>query len=301
MRRLTLVAPPDSFSGIEAMRTARGWPSRAPVLLSIAAMALSLIGSAAGFFIPGVYRDAPVWAAAARGSDLVNLVMALPTLAASMILARRGSIRGQLVWLGALGYLLYAYAIYAFDVAFNELFLVYVAALGLVFWALVTLLPQVHPSVVYGRRREGMPRRLVAGYLVVVASATFALWVRQDIQALVSGVTPAGVRAAGIPTDPVHVLDLAFFLPILWIAGVRLWQGKPTGYLLAGALLPMVVFVGTSAAAAVVIEGASSSGAAGPAVGLALVAGAGLVLGVAFLGHLHEGRLVAVRPGPPGS
>ena len=49
----------------------------------------------------------------------------------------KGSVKAFLVWSGVLLYLIYAYVIYAFDVHFNSLFLVYVAILGLSFYALV--------------------------------------------------------------------------------------------------------------------------------------------------------------------
>jgi len=53
----------------------------------------------------------------------VTLVVAIPALAASLILAARGSPRAQITWLGVLGYIFYMYVVYTFDVAFNWLFL----------------------------------------------------------------------------------------------------------------------------------------------------------------------------------
>ena len=79
--------------------------------------------SAAGLFIPGLYHDTPNWIAQTRGTDLVTLVVAIPALAASLILAARGSPRAQITWLGVLGYIFYMYVVYTFDVAFNWLFL----------------------------------------------------------------------------------------------------------------------------------------------------------------------------------
>lgn len=48
----------------------------------------------------------------------------------------KGSVKAFLVWSGVPLYLIYAYVIYAFDIHFNRLFLVYVAILGLSFVAL---------------------------------------------------------------------------------------------------------------------------------------------------------------------
>jgi hypothetical protein len=68
----------------------------------------------------------------AVGQDWANLAVAALLLAGAF-LARRGSVRGYLVWLGALVYLAYAFAIYAFAVHFGLLFPAYVAVLGLSF------------------------------------------------------------------------------------------------------------------------------------------------------------------------
>ena len=74
---------------------------------------LVAIAAGVGFFIDDLYRDAPVNAAQAVGQDLITLVVALPTLVISAILALRGSRRAHLVWLGVLVYLVYTYLTYA--------------------------------------------------------------------------------------------------------------------------------------------------------------------------------------------
>lgn len=58
-------------------------------------------------------------------------------LVAALVLARRGSGRAQLVWLGMLAYTLYNYAFYLFGAAFNSLFLVYAALFTLSVFALL--------------------------------------------------------------------------------------------------------------------------------------------------------------------
>jgi cytochrome c biogenesis protein CcdA len=46
-------------------------------------------------------------------------------------------VRAFLVWLGLVIYVIYSYLLYAFFVHFNRLFVVYVAVVGLAFWAFV--------------------------------------------------------------------------------------------------------------------------------------------------------------------
>src|SRR6185437_4934995 len=101
---------------------------------------MALVASAVGVFYPAVFRDTAVTAGNARGTDLVILVVALPALVIAMALTARGSLRAQIVWLGALGYILYNAIFFAFAVAFNPLFLVYIAVLSLALRAFVALL-----------------------------------------------------------------------------------------------------------------------------------------------------------------
>ena len=71
-------------------------------VLSIIIAVLAVIAAGGGFFFPHIYRDAAVY-----GNDLVTLVVAVPLLGLALILARRGSLRARLVWLGLVHYTLY--------------------------------------------------------------------------------------------------------------------------------------------------------------------------------------------------
>jgi hypothetical protein len=75
---------------------------------------LATIAAGVGLFVENLYRDPFSLVAQAIGQDVVTLVVALPALVIGAILASRGSERGQLVWLGVLGYVVYTYATYAF-------------------------------------------------------------------------------------------------------------------------------------------------------------------------------------------
>src|SRR5690242_194089 len=76
--------------------------------------AVALVASAIGVFYPDIFRDTAVTAGNARGTDLVILVVAIPALVIAMALTARGSLRAQIVWLGALGYILYNAIFFAF-------------------------------------------------------------------------------------------------------------------------------------------------------------------------------------------
>jgi len=55
---------------------------------------------------------------------------------------------------------------------------------------------------------------------------------------------PARVSDMAVLTDPVHVLDLAFFLPAAVLVGVWLLRGRPFAYVAAPALVVFLILTG---------------------------------------------------------
>ena len=198
---------------------------------------LALVASAVGVFYPAVFRDTAVTAGNARGTDLVIMAVALPALVIAMTLTARGSLRAQIVWLGALSYILYNAIFFAFAVAFNPLFLVYIAVLSLALWSLVALLMAVDVAGLRAHFTEHLPRRTIALYLILT-TALFALtWLRDIVPALVNSTTPASLHGTMMLTNPIQVVDFGAGFPLTILAAVWLWQRKAWGYVLAGLFL----------------------------------------------------------------
>lgn len=88
----------------------------------------SVRGEEVELFGKGLYLyDTVFVAASSRGTDLVTLVLGVPLLLLALVLVRRGSMPGALVFAGVLGYFLYVYASRALGNAYNGLFLLYIA------------------------------------------------------------------------------------------------------------------------------------------------------------------------------
>ncbi|HEX5156373.1 MAG TPA: hypothetical protein VFW17_04065 [Ktedonobacterales bacterium] len=209
---------------------------------------VALVASAVGVFYPAVFRDSAVTAGNARGTDLVILVVAIPALVIAMALTARGSLRAQIVWLGALGYILYNAIFFAFAVAFNPLFLVYIAVLSLALWSLVALLMALDVAKLRAHFTEHLPIRAIALYLLVT-TALFALtWLRDIVPALVSNTTPISLQGTKMLTNPIQVVDFAVSFPLTVLAAVWLWQRKVWGYALAGLFLVYCVIEAISVA-----------------------------------------------------
>jgi hypothetical protein len=198
---------------------------------------LVILASSVGLFNKEIYSQEPLsWTLQAYGQDIANLVATAALLVATYFVGR-GSVRAYLVWVGVLLSLLYPYIIYAFDIQFNSLFLVYVALVGLIFYTLVSNVIHLRLDIAYFTANRWA--RAVSVFLLVVAVLFYFLWLSEDIPALLTGTTPQTVLVNGLPSNPVHVLDMALYLPAMIITAILLWRRKLAGYILA---LPMLIF-----------------------------------------------------------
>lgn len=203
-----------------------------------------LAGTAgAGLFARGLYRDAPDWVLQARAQDAVSFGVVVPVLLIAALWLGR-SRRLQLVWLGALSYLVYAYAIVAFDVRFNALFPAYVALLGLPLYLLIFGLIRIDAAALASAATPDLPVRTVAIVLGIVGVGFGALWLSDVVRAIATQTVPASITLAAVPTNPVYVLDLAWMIPAFLITVAGLRRRRPFAIVLAGAALSFIVLMG---------------------------------------------------------
>jgi hypothetical protein len=208
---------------------------------------LLIIAGAAGYFVEDLYYlDSPLLAAQFLGQDLIVLVVTVPVLAVSAILAGRGSPRALLVWLGTLIYLVYTYVIYSFCAYFNALFLVYVAILGCSLYGLIFGLAQADWHQIKALFLAEAPVKVVSVSLGILTALFYLSSVPEIVPSIVTGGIPQSVIDYDLPTNFTHVLDMAACLPAMALAAIFLWQRKPIGYGLAGALLLHISMMGTA-------------------------------------------------------
>ncbi len=224
-----------------------------------------------------------------RGADLVTLVVEVPVLVAALVAARRGSVRGTLVLLGALAYVTYQYA-YVFAYRWNVLFPVYVTLLSLSAFTLTGVLLRTDADRVRAVFDDHAPVRAVRVFLAVVAVALAVMESAQVVVAMVSRDVPRMVTDSGHPTAPVYVMDLGLVVPLLVLAVVLLGRRAPWGFVLAPMLLYKCAAIGLGLLAANVVALAGGGRTDGVLnVVWAVVATGGAVGLLALLQHAGAG------------
>jgi len=212
------------------------------VRLSAALAVIVTIAATVTFFADGILTGPAVAVGNARGTALVLLVLGVPALCGSLVATMRGSARALFVWTGVVLYMLYNAVMFLFATPFNQLFLVYVAMLSLSIWSVVFLVRDIDRDAVARRVSRRLPARGIGTYLVVVAVLNALVWLRTAVPESLSDEPASFLTDIGLTTSPTFVQDLAFWLPLMSMAGVLLWRRTPWGYLTAGSIVTYGVF-----------------------------------------------------------
>ncbi|MBN1656336.1 MAG: hypothetical protein JXA30_21380 [Deltaproteobacteria bacterium] len=210
---------------------------------------LTATAAGAGVFVPGTYsRETLSWATQGQGQDVVTLLVVVPALVVSFILAKKGSPKALFFWLGVVFYLVYSYIFYTLALHFNIFFLLYCAVLGLSVYTLVYAISLIDLEKVKSWFREDAGVKAPAVYIIVVALLFYALWLKEVVPATLTGKTPPSIIDAGLLVNPVHVLDLSLVLPAFLVVGFSLLKRRPFAF----AFLPMMMSFAVFMSAAIV-------------------------------------------------
>jgi hypothetical protein len=160
--------------------------------------------------------------------DVVSVGVSVLLIVTMTTALRTGSDGATLVWTGILTFVAYNAAIYCFSVHFGPLFLVWTALLGLsVFGAVLTGRTVDRATLTPLLPHHGI--KLVAWVLIGAAVIFALLWLKEIVPDLLAGRPSSSAEEWHVPTNPVHVLDLALFLPAVMAGGVLILRGDPLG------------------------------------------------------------------------
>lgn len=193
---------------------------------------LSVRGVEVTLYGYGPYRHMPADVAVqGLAQDAVTLGIGVPALLVALVVARRGSTAGHVALCGAVAYLFVQYLLYLAMATYNELFLVWVAIVGVSAQALVRLLLAVPAAHFVPTPDRPAARRFVGGFLLINGGLVAALWLSMVVPPLLDG-TLYPPALAHLTTLVVQGLDLALFLPPSLLAGAALLRRRPSGALL---------------------------------------------------------------------
>lgn len=203
----------------------------------------TLYGETAQIYGQGLYEHNTIFSAgASQGADLIALFVALPLLVISFYLYRRGSLRGGFLLTSTLAYYLYYGASLGLVVAYNNLYLVYLALFSASFFSFILSLTMFDLPTLPTRISAHLPRSGIAVFMFVAGLGTAFIWLSDVANALGSNVIP---EALGINTSLItYTLDVGIMTPVCLLAGIQLLRHTPLGYLLTGILTIMLVLIG---------------------------------------------------------
>jgi hypothetical protein len=199
----------------------------------------------------GLYRfDAVGTAAQEIAQDAVTLCLGIPLLLVAMGLVARGTLRGQVLLAGTLGYFLYTYTSMAMLTAYNELFLVYVALFSLSLFAFILAVRAIDLAALPAHFSAKFPRRAIAGFLVFIGAMLALMWLGRIVPGLVAGTPPVGL--ANMTTLVIQAMDLGIIAPAAILAAGLLLRRAALGYLLAAIVLVKGFSLGAAITAMVI-------------------------------------------------
>lgn len=204
---------------------------KTPYVLSAVIAALMAVQAIVGRLLESQYRDVAWVKLTWVGNDLVTLLLAVPLLILGVALARRGSARGTVLWLGMLGYCIYNYAFYLLGTALNVFFPLYVLLAVLSVVTMVLALTRVDAAALSASLREKAPVRAIGGYLIFVAvglaTVELGVWAAYAFAGRPTPVEPEAFKL-------VAALDTSIMVPALAFGGVLLWRRSIWGVVVAG-------------------------------------------------------------------
>jgi hypothetical protein len=198
--------------------------------LSLLLLVLMATQATLGLTLHGEYRDAAWIVATWWGNDWVTLALGVPLLGTALVLSKRGSTRGLLLWAGVLAYAAYNYAYYLLGAALNRFFALYVVCAVVSVSALVMVLANVDARAIASRFSAKTPVRLVGGYLMFTAVGLSAVWLGMWAAYAFAG------RPTPVETEAFHLvaaLDLTTMVPVLALGGYLLFRRRDWGYVTA--------------------------------------------------------------------
>lgn len=224
------------------------------VVISLVISGLVALVSLIGIYSPDFYsRETTNWQLQSSAQDIIDLVLIVPALMVTSLLTFSNNKAATVLWGGVLLYLAYTFVIYCFDVHFNSLFVIYCLTLGLTGYSFLHFLfsHTQAPSIIVTVSASVL--KIIGFYFILVSVLFYLLWLSEIIPALWNTTEPASLVEVGLPTNPVHILDLSFVLPGIFATGILVLRKNPIGITLAPTVLAFFALMDLTIASIIVM------------------------------------------------
>ncbi|MBK9925070.1 MAG: hypothetical protein IPP66_07235 [Anaerolineales bacterium] len=201
----------------------------------------------------GLYRFDTVNSSSQEvGQDIVTLLIGIPLLATGILLTRKGTLRGQLLLTGVLGYFLYTYASMCFLTAFNPFFLIYVALFSLSLFSFILSMKSLDVDEITRHIQDGFPRRAIATYFIIVAVFLSLAWLGLVASPSLTWTPPNGLESA--ITMVIQAMDLGVIVPTALLTAFLLIKKQAWGYALSSVMLLKILTMGTALISMIIVQ-----------------------------------------------
>ena len=224
------------------------------LVLSLLISGLIILVSLTGILDPELYsRESLNWRTQSIAQDKVDLFLLVPVLLITSILIYLKKTQNVLIWAGVILYLIYTFTIYCFAVHFNQLYPIYCLILGLSFYTFVYFLfrRSSNQTLTWQLRHQpndhdykfGRWPKVIGIYFVLIALLFYVLWLSEILPAVFNGAIPSSLAETGLPINPVHSIDLALFLPGLFLVGLFFLRKKPFALMMGQVILTFFILM----------------------------------------------------------
>ena len=156
-------------------------------------------------------------------NDIVNLIIGLPIILASIFLTMHGKLVGLLFWPGTLLFVIYNYLIYVLAIPLNWISLLYLSIITSSLYTISLLATSIDGTKIQ-QRLMGQVHERISGIILVAMGILFMLQAGGAmIDAFINQIQITELEFA------VHVADFSIS-PVLIIGGLLLWRRKKFGY-----------------------------------------------------------------------
>lgn len=195
----------------------------------------SIFGDTITLYGKGLYHHESVtMAAQVKAQDIITLFLAIPALLYSLYQTNKGSLKGEFLLTGILGYFLYTYTSYCFVAMYNEFFLIFTLLMGLSFFGFILNIKHLYMKEIKFSFLSKKSQKRIAYFMIFFGVIIALLWLSR-IAPTFRGQAPEGIEH--YTTLPIQALDLGIIVPSAFISGYSLLKGEKTGYLLTPILI----------------------------------------------------------------